>query len=65
MTGYATGPHLHYEFKIGGVHQDPMRVALPKAGPVAAQLRPQFVQVAADARNAIERVTDAPPARFE
>jgi murein DD-endopeptidase MepM/ murein hydrolase activator NlpD len=65
MTGYATGPHLHYEFKIGGVHQDPMRVALPKAGPVAAQLRPQFMQVAADARNAIERVTDAPPARFE
>ena len=65
MTGYATGPHLHYEFKIGGVHQDPMRVALPKAGPVSAQLRPQFMQVAADARNAIERVTDAPPARFE
>jgi murein DD-endopeptidase MepM/ murein hydrolase activator NlpD len=65
MTGFATGPHLHYEFKIGGVHQDPMRVALPKAGPVSAQLRPQFLQVAADARSAIERVNDAPPARFE
>ena len=31
-TGYATGPHLHYEFKIAGMHQDPMRVALAQGG---------------------------------
>lgn len=65
MTGFATGPHLHYEFKIAGAFQDPMRVALPKAQPVSAQLRPQFMQVAAQARSAIERVSDSTPARFE
>lgn len=65
MTGYATGPHLHYEFKIAGIHQDPLRVALPKAEPVPAHLRPQFEVVAADARATIERVASAQPARFE
>lgn len=64
-TGFATGPHLHYEFKMAGVHQDPMRVALPKAEPVAARLRSQFLQVASEARATIGLVSTAPAARFE
>lgn len=64
-TGYATGPHLHYEFKIAGVHQDPLRVALPKAEPVPARSREQFARIAAQARETIARVASAPPARFE
>src|SRR5258706_54003 len=64
-TGYATGPHLHYEFKIGGVHQDPLRVALPKAEPVPARLRSQFQQVAHQARATIDLVSTAPAGRFE
>ena len=34
-TGYATGPHLHYEFLVNGVHQNPRTVSLPQAKPVA------------------------------
>lgn len=34
MSGVATGPHLHYEFLINGKHQDPMKVALPKANAI-------------------------------
>lgn len=64
-TGYATGPHLHYEFKMAGAHQDPMRVALPKAEPVPPRLKAEFQSIAADARSTIERVSAASNARFE
>ncbi|CAG0939981.1 murein DD-endopeptidase [Gallionellaceae bacterium] len=36
MTGVATGPHLHYEFRIDGQQRDPLRVALPDSKPVPA-----------------------------
>jgi murein DD-endopeptidase MepM/ murein hydrolase activator NlpD len=34
-TGLATGPHLHYEFLVGGVHRNPRTVSLPNAASVA------------------------------
>ncbi|MDH4235203.1 MAG: M23 family metallopeptidase [Gallionella sp.] len=34
MTGLASGPHLHYEFKVYGQQHNPMRVALPDAKPI-------------------------------
>lgn len=35
-TGWATGPHLHYEFQINGVHKDPLKVQLPESQPIPA-----------------------------
>ncbi len=64
-TGYATGPHLHYEFKVAGIHQDPLRVALPKAEPVPARLRQSYLAVANDSRAKLELVSSAPSGRFE
>ena len=64
-TGWATGPHLHYEFKISGIHQDPMRVALPKATPVPASLRSRFDAQAARAGAQIAMVRNAPSLRYE
>lgn len=42
MTGLATGPHLHYEFRVGGAQVDPLKVALPVAEPIAPRLVPAF-----------------------
>lgn len=42
QTGLATGPHLHYEFKINGQQHDPLRVALPDARPINAVQKEQF-----------------------
>ena len=36
QTGWATGPHLHYEFRIAGQARNPFSVALPSALPVPA-----------------------------
>ena len=33
-SGLATGPHLHYEFRINGAHRDPLKVTLPKPEPL-------------------------------
>ncbi len=41
-TGLATGPHLHYEFKIGDTRIDPIKVRLPSAEPVSKKLKPSF-----------------------
>jgi murein DD-endopeptidase MepM/ murein hydrolase activator NlpD len=64
-TGWATGPHLHYEFKIGGMHQDPMRVALPKATPVSPALRAEFDSAARAASETVAAVRGSGGARFE
>ncbi|GAC04891.1 peptidoglycan DD-metalloendopeptidase family protein [Paraglaciecola chathamensis] len=45
-TGLASGPHLHYEFLVDGVHRNPRTVSLPKALPIDKKERSAFELVA-------------------
>jgi murein DD-endopeptidase MepM/ murein hydrolase activator NlpD len=47
MTGLATGPHLHYEFRIDGVHHDPLTVKLPGSEPLDKAYLADFREKAA------------------
>jgi murein DD-endopeptidase MepM/ murein hydrolase activator NlpD len=47
MTGLATGPHLHYEYLMNGVHMNPQTVPLPGAQPLRADALAEFISATA------------------
>ena len=47
MTGLATANHLHYEYRLNGVHRNPRTVSLPDAEPIADKYRDRFLAEAA------------------
>jgi murein DD-endopeptidase MepM/ murein hydrolase activator NlpD len=42
-SGAATGPHLHYEYLVNGVHKNPRTVLLPDAAPIPDAYRAEFL----------------------
>ena len=54
QSGLASGPHLHYEFRVNGQHKNPMKVKFPNAAPVPKSDRDAFNAVAATLMTQLE-----------
>jgi murein DD-endopeptidase MepM/ murein hydrolase activator NlpD len=61
MTGLATGPHLHYEYLMNGVHKDPQTVKLPGAEPLHADAMLRFRSASAPLLASLSPQPIAPP----
>ena len=65
-SGWSTGPHLHLEFRVNGVQQDPMSMAQQSdAIPVSSAAMPAFRQLASGVRNQLEAAATITQTRVE
>jgi murein DD-endopeptidase MepM/ murein hydrolase activator NlpD len=64
-SGWATGPHLHYEFLVAGQARNPLSIAMPSANPVPADKLAEFTEQTAPLLARLELVANGDVARLD